>query len=137
MCAAAFGETVGGRMYVPVTITYGEKSISLIALQDSGNTLTDPVTGERVMVIGSDAARRLTGLTEEQIREPLETLSRRVLPGLRLIPYHAVGQSGGMLLGLRFPQVKIGSREQSAVVAFASGGLGRGEIYQALTGGVL
>lgn len=136
LCLVAFGESIGGRTYVPVTITYGGRTVSMIALRDTGNTLTDPVTGEQVLVIGPDIAGKLTGLTREQLAAPLETLSRRTLPGLRLIPYHAVGQSGGMLLGLRFPNVKIDSREQSAVVAFAPGGLGSGELYQALTGGV-
>lgn len=42
-----------------------------------------------------------------------------------------------MLLAMRFDGVKIGSRMQSAVVAFAAEGLGRGDVYQALTGGVI
>lgn len=131
LCRAAFGETVGGREYVPITLTYGENSASLIALRDSGNTLRDPITGEQVFVIAGEVAQKLTGLSESQLRAPLETLALRPIPGLRLIPYRAVG-SGGMLLGLRFENVKLGSRTQSAVVAFAPEGLGRGEAYQAL-----
>ena len=42
-----------------------------------------------------------------------------------------------MLLAMRFDDVKIGSRKQSAVVAFDTGGLGKGEVHQALTGGVI
>lgn len=131
LCRMAFGETVGGREYVPVTFTYGEKTASVIALRDSGNTLRDPITGEQVFVIAGDVAQRLTGLSESQLRAPLETLALRPIPGLRLIPYRAVG-SGGMLLGLRLEQVRLGGRTQSAVVAFAPEGLGRGELYQAL-----
>ncbi len=127
LCRVAFGETVGGREYVPITLTYGEKTASFIALRDSGNTLRDPVTGEQVLVIGGEIAQELTGLSAGQLAAPLETLTRRPIPGLRLIPYRAVGQNGGMLLGLRFEHVKIGSRVQSAVVAFAPEGLGRGE----------
>ena len=52
-------------------------------------------------------------------------------------PYRAVVQGSGMLLALRFDQVKIGSRRQSAIVAFASEGLGKGSTYQALAGGAL
>ena len=133
----AFGGSVGGREYVPISITYGENSVSLIALRDSGNTLRDPITGEQVLVISGDAARKLTGLTQEQLGSPLETLATRPLPGLRLIPYRAVGQAGGMLLAMRFENVKIGSRTQNAIVAFAPEGLGSGEMYQALTGGAL
>lgn len=82
-------------------------------------------------------AERLTGLTQEQLRAPLKTLMCRPVPGLRLIPYRAVGQAGDMLLAMRFDRVKIGNRTQSAVVAFAAEGLGRGDVYQALTGGVI
>lgn len=137
LCRVAFGETVGGREYVPITLTYGGNSASIFALRDSGNTLRDPISGEQVLIIAGDVAQKLTGLTQSQLRSPLETLAQRPIPGLRLIPYCAVGQTGGMLLALRFENVKIGSRSQSAVVAFAPEGLGRGVEYQALTGGAL
>lgn len=132
LCRIAFGEAVGSREYVPITLTYGGHSASLIALRDSGNTLRDPITGEQVFVIAGDVAQKLTGLSENQLRTPLETLALRPIPGLRLIPYRSVGSSGGMLLGLRFENVKVGSRTQSAIVAFAPEGLGRGGAYQAL-----
>lgn len=137
LCRVAFGGSVGGREYIPIAITYGENSVCLTALRDSGNTLRDPISGEQVLIISADAARKLTGLSEKQIASPLETLSQRPIPGLRLIPYRAVGQAGGMLLAMRFEHVKIGTREQSVIVAFAPEGLGRGEVYQALTGGAL
>ena len=133
----AFGGSVGGREYVPVTLTWGDHTASVIALRDSGNTLRDPITGEQVLVVAGEVAQRLTGLTRQQLCSPLETLTQRPIPGLRLIPYRAVGLSGGMLLALRLENVTIGSRRQSAVVAFAPEGLGRGEVYQALTGGTL
>ncbi len=133
----AFGGSVGGREYVPIELTYGENRAGLIALRDSGNTLRDPITGEQVLVIAGEVASKLTGLTEQQLHMPLETLALGPIPGLRLIPYRAVGQCGGMLLALRFENVKIGPRTQSAIVAFAPEGLGGGSMYQALTGGVL
>lgn len=133
LCRAAFGESVGGREYIPLELRYGDKTASIIALRDSGNTLRDPISGEAVLVISGETARRLTGLTLEQLRSPLETLARRPIPGLRLIPYRAVGQGGGMLLALRFDRVKIGPRTQSAIVAFAPDGLGDGQMYQALS----
>lgn len=137
LCHISFGDTVGGREYIPVTLSYGEKTVSVIALRDSGNTLRDPITGQQVMVLSAEAAMQLTGLTGRQLSAPLETLAQRPIPGLRLIPYSAVGSTGSMLLALRLENVKIGSRMQSAIVAFAPGGLGRGEVYQALTGGVI
>lgn len=136
LCRICFGSTIGSREYVPLTLTYKGSSASIIALRDSGNTLRDPITGEQVLVISGEIGQRLTGLTLEQMRHPLETLTRKPIPGLRLIPYRAVGQSGGFLLGLRLEQVSIQGKTGPAVVAFAAEGLGRGEMYQALTGGV-
>lgn len=137
LCRVAFGDTVGQREYVPVTLHYGNATASVIALRDSGNTLRDPISGEQVLVLAGHIAQRLTGLNQEQLRRPLETLAARPVPGLRLIPYRAVGQGGSMMLALRLENVKIGSRTQSAIVAFAPEGLGQGDIYQALTGGAL
>lgn len=137
LCGVAFGDQVGGREYVPMALTHNGKTVSIVALRDSGNTLRDPVTGEQVLVISGDVAQRLTGLTQAQLRAPLDTLMRRPVPGLRLIPYRTVGQAGSMLLAMRFDKVKIGSKEGSAIVAFAPEGLGRKEQYQALTGGII
>lgn len=136
LCRTAFGDTVGGREYVPLELTHGDSSMTLTALRDSGNTLRDPVTGEQVLVLSAEAARQLTGLTPEQLRHPLETLAQRPVPGLRLIPYKTVGASG-FLLGLRLESAKIGTRRQSVVAAFAPEGLGRGGMVHALAGGAL
>lgn len=131
----SFGGQSGGREYVPLQIALGDKSASLIALKDTGNTLRDPMTGEPVLVVSASVARRLTGLTCEQLKNPLETLSQCRVPGLRLIPYHSIGNAGGFLLAKRFEDVVIAGKRRSTLVAFAAEGLGNGEIYQALTGG--
>lgn len=131
----SFGGQAGGREYLPLRITYEGRSANLIALKDTGNTLKDPVTGEQVLVISAEVACRLTGLTLEQLRRPLETVVFHPVSGLRLIPYRSVGNGGGFLLAKRFEDVTIGGRKHSALVAFAAEGLGTGEIYQALTGG--
>lgn len=133
-CRAAFGE---GSRYVPLELDYGGNSLRLTALRDSGNTLRDPVTGEQVLVLSPEAAGYLTGLTVEQLRRPLETMTCRVLPGLRLIPYRAVGTSGGFLLGLRFENARIGGKRRSVIAAFAPEGLGKDDRFQALAGGML
>ena len=127
------GESIG-KHYVPVELAYGGKRLSIIALHDTGNTLTDPITGRHVLVVGADVAKRLTGLTEESLRNPVESINK--LPGLRLIPYKYVG-GNGFMLAMRFSNVKIGKWEGSSLVAFAPEGLSDEGTYQALTGGVL
>ena len=135
LSAVSFGGQIGGREYVPLKISYEGRDANLIALKDTGNTLRDPLTGEQVLIISADVASRLTGLTQNQLLHPMETLTLPPITGLRLIPYRSVGNAGGFLLAKRFADVTIGEKKQSALVAFASEGLGKGEIYQALTGG--
>lgn len=137
LCRIGFGGSIGAKEYVSLEISYRDKVVHLTALRDSGNTLKDPITGQQVLVIGGDAAEKLTGLTQIQLRSPLETLAQRCVPGLRLVPYRAVGQPGGMLLAMRFRDVKVGRQKTSALVAFAPERIGVGEGYQALTGGAL
>jgi len=137
LCRAAFGDRVGGREYVPLELSYGENRMRLTALRDSGNTLRDPVTGEQVLVLSAQAAQQLTGLTPEQMRKPLDTLAHRPIPGLKLIPYRAVGTPAGFLLGLRFENARIGEKRCAVIAAFAPDGLGMGDRFQALAGGTL
>ncbi len=123
-----------GGAYVPVELSYQGKNMQLTALRDTGNTLIDPVTGRQVLVVGADVAQKLTGLTKEQLTRPVESIS--CIPGLRLIPYKTIGNSG-FLLGMWFQNVKIGSWQGSSLVAFAPEWLHPEGAYQALTGGTV
>lgn len=136
MCKVGFSGYIGTAKYIPVELTCGDKCVKLTALSDTGNTLRDPVTGCPVLVVGAQVAQMLLGLTPQQLRTPVEALSASGVPGLRLIPYRSIGQSGGMLLALRLKEVKIGSWKGSSLVAFAPEGLDSEGTYQALTGGV-
>ena len=122
------------RRLLPVKISGGGKTVELTALMDTGNELRDPITGERVLVVGAKAAQTLTGLSESRLRDPLNTMEAGLLPGLRLIPFRTVGAQTGLLLAMRFPSVKIGGRDRPGIVAFAPRDL-EGESYQALVGG--
>ena len=136
LCRVGFGGRLGQAEYVPVVISYQGKRLSLMALRDTGNTLRDPVTGESVLILSGDAACRLTGLSPEQLRHPIETMTQAPVPGLRLIPYCSVGNGSGMMLGLRLQDVQIGNRTTAPMVAFAPEGLGKNAAVQALTGGI-
>ena len=127
------GDRSGDR-YVPVVLRRGENRVCLTALRDTGNTLTDPVTGQPVLVVDGNTCASITGLTREQLRAPLEAITQ--LPGSRLIPYRAVGQPAGFLLALRLPEVRIGAWKGSCLVAFAPDGLDNRE-FQGLTGGMV
>lgn len=131
MGVAAFFERPG--RYVPVELCYRGQRIRLTALHDTGNTLTDPVTGEAVLVVSADVARKMTGLTSGQLGDPIAAI--RAIPGMRLIPYRTIDRPTGMLLAVRVPEAKVGNRRGSLLVAFAPAGLDDKGRYQALTGG--
>lgn len=134
---SGFRHSLGSVTYVPVELSYGDCRLHLIALQDTGNALKDPITGKSILVVSSDAAQKLTGLTVQQLRSPVKAISEAILPGLRLVPYQAIGQSAGLLLAMRLQNVKIGKWQGSSLVAFAPDGLSREGAYQALTGVIL
>lgn len=133
LCTAGFKNPPGSNCYVPVELEHGAVRLKLTALCDTGNTLKDPLTGRPVLVVGPEAAQKLTGLTRQQLLTPVDSVG--VIPGLRLIPYHSVGQAGGMLLALRMKKVQIGTWKGSSLVAFAPDCLSSEGTYQALTGG--
>ena len=135
MCFLGFRNRPGSVSYVPVELKYGEKKMCFTALCDSGNTLTDPITGRPVLVVSAEVAQHLVDLTPEELRNPLSAIRAANVPGLRLIPYRSIGQPLGMLLALRFSQVRIGKWRGSTLVAFAPDGFGNEGQYQALTGG--
>lgn len=130
----SWGKNASNQRFLPVEITGEKGSYKILALNDTGNCLKDPVTGRSVLVIGPQIAEKLTGLTRQQLKDPIGTIG--VIPGLRLIPYSTVGNSNGLMLAMRFRKVKIGSWQGSALVAFAPDGLENKE-YQGIAGGII
>lgn len=134
LCCFRFAGHSVRTAYVPVELNYGQKHMQLTALQDTGNTLRDPITGRQVLVVGADVAGELLGLTKQQLQNPVESVG--ILPGLRLIPYRSIDKCS-FLLALRLQDVKIGQWQGSTLVAFAPEGLSAEGTYQALTGGLV
>lgn len=121
-----------GVEFVPMELSYGGRSMKITALRDTGNGLRDPITGESVIVVGPKIAFTFTGLTEQQLKHPAESLP--LLPGGRLIPYRSVGVENGLLMAIRFPVVKVGNRTSNTLVAFAPAGFQENGSFQALVG---
>ena len=136
MCFVGFRGGVAAKEYISVRLTYRGITRELIALRDTGNALTDPISGQPVLVVGADVARQMLGLSGEQLRSPVETMAHCKIPGLRLIPYRSVGNANAMLLAIRMDRVESKKGEMGNLVAFAPQILGAGE-FQALAGGVL
>lgn len=139
LCLLALLRTDGGagQGIIPITICYGGKVAQLQALRDNGNLLTDPVTGESVLIVSPWVGWKLLNLTAGQLLHPVETMESVKLTGLRLIPYSAVGQSGGLLLAMRFDDVIFDGQRRPQIVAFSPNPIGDGKRFEALAGGMV
>lgn len=135
ICLIGFEKNLQGQKKVAVVLRRGDTVIHLTALQDTGNTLKDPVTGESVLVVGEDVAAQLAGLSHEQLISPIETMTQ--IPGLRLVPFRSVGCSCGMMLAMSMDKVIIDGESCGKLVAFAPQSIGGKGRYQALAGGAL
>lgn len=131
------------RDLILTVLTLEGRSIKLTALVDTGNTLTDPVSGRPVMVAEYAQVKSLFpseyALNANALRDPvsaLEQLSERGFgTRFRLIPYQAVGVECGMLLSVRMDSVKAGARNYGSIlVALAPNRLSDGGAYSALIG---
>lgn len=130
-----FRGKAGAQKFAVVELSYRGQKRRLTALHDTGNTLRDPVSGKQVLVVGADIARDLLGLEPAQLSSPVQTMVQAAIPGLRLIPYRAVGQAGGMLLAVKMDEVEMDGKSVDAVVAFAPQKLGT-DGFEALAGGI-
>lgn len=136
MCSFGFGKRIGAAEHVPVDLHLEGNHTHLTALKDTGNTLTDPITGQSVLVVGPEIAWDILGLSQSELSDPISTFEKRKNSRLRLIPFRTVGQATGMLLAVRFDEVRISGEKTGQVVAFSPNSFGTGSAYQALTGGI-
>ena len=135
LCMA--GKTGPGTQHVAVKIVHGGRSVELMALLDTGNTLKDPITGKSVIVADAGTAGHLLGLDAMALSHPISTLESGKGKGLRLIPYSAIGQPKGLLLGLKPDSMTIDGKKTDHILAFAPQSIGQGNQFQALAGGII
>ena len=145
LCYTVFSCTAqhGGQIR-PITLLYGDRRVCVRALHDTGCTLRDPMTGERVLVAEAGAARVLlpdVQVTPAALADPAELLLRLktrepALPA-RLLSYQCVGTRSGLLLCLRCEaQIRPGARTR-CLVAFSPTSVSDGGNYDALIGGMI
>lgn len=131
LAAAVLAERMGrwmerhGRQagIVPVRLQWQERTEIVQGLIDSGNQLTEPLTGKPVSIIGEASAGRLLG----------EHWEERC--GCFFIPYHSIGIEKGYLLGVTIDRMDVGTGENLAVfhrplLAIYKGEVSAGKQYQ-------
>lgn len=123
-----------------------DSQISFTALLDTGNTLSDPLSGKGVMVADADIVMPLISGTASFKREELsapDQVLERLNTGqwrgrFRLIPYRAVGVECGLLLALQPDRVELNGREsRGMLVALSPTPVSDGGSYRALVGTTL
>ena len=127
-----------------LTLHRAGRSVQLLALRDTGNTLRDPLTGRPVVVVEGARLKPLlpevSSLDGGSLSDPVEFL--KTLEGqndslrLQLLPYRTVGVASGMLLALRMDRAEYGSHTyRDCLTALSPTPLSDGGGYCALIGG--
>ncbi len=131
------GELVNARLKL------ADRSVSFTALVDTGNTLTDPVSGRPVMVAEGERAGPLFPREHRpgpgDLTDPAAALTRLGTGAwrgrFRLLPYRSVGVDRGLLLAVRVDGLELdGQGRGPALVALSPSPVSDGGGYQALIG---
>ncbi|MBR5543827.1 MAG: sigma-E processing peptidase SpoIIGA [Oscillospiraceae bacterium] len=123
-----------------VKIICGERSVSLSALRDTGNSLRAPKTNAPVLICDFPSVENLFC---ESIRKTLKDNSPVTYPLLldtlapfgkfSLLPYKAVGVSFSLLLSYKPERVEVGGEHiPDALIAFSDSPVSDGGAYSAI-----
>lgn len=114
------------RCTVSVQLEHRGKSAAFTALCDTGNALSDPVSGKRVMVVASAALTPVFGRdspllsAQDAVSIVQKSANEPLLAGkLRLIPYSALG-GGGMLPAFEPDRLLADGREKKNILVAVS-----------------
>jgi len=134
--------TDGGLCEVRISTSSLDKTIRNVlvrALADNGNSLTDPVSGARVCIVAVDDAIALFAPPErERLRAAVKSadysaLAEVTTAKLRLLPYSAVGVTGGSLICFRPERITCnGHARQDLIVALSPNSVSDNGLYNAL-----
>lgn len=137
----AAGALRGAGKTYPLWLTLNGRTVCVTSFHDTGNGLTDPISGKPVIVLDWRRGTELLNVPagETLFRDPVQALD--VLGAqcpearLRLIPYSAVGGTGLLLAAPC--TAKVGRRKQQPVLAAFSPDPVSDGSYEALIGGTI
>jgi len=136
-------------MYCKITIYFAKKSVSTIALLDTGNMLKDPITGMPVIVVEKEILRNilpdiiLNNLNKiiggDVAKEIYEDENLEYITKFRVIPFSSIGKTNGMILGFKANKVEIEDGEnietvKNIVIGIYENSLSKKNQYSALIG---
>jgi stage II sporulation protein GA (sporulation sigma-E factor processing peptidase) len=104
------------RTSADVEITLDGRSVTMKGIVDTGNFLTEPISGKPVMIVSAAAAKRF--LPDEFVKEAVkdrksqliseELMTSKYASRIRMIPFQSIGEDRGYLLGIRPDVIRIG-----------------------------
>lgn len=122
---------------VKAEVRLADRTVALSALRDTGNSLTDPISGCPVLIAGAEAlsplfARSLPRPVPADAAALFRLLSEDPVlrPRLRLIPYAALGKPEGLLVCFRPDGVAVEGVPRELLVAVSPAPIAGG--YDAL-----
>ncbi len=103
---------------VEMDISIDKKTITTLALMDTGNTLYEPINHRPVIIIEFDVLERimpdsvkeyLIGLDKNSIVnfDGIDNIEPQWIKRFRLLPFKDIGKENGMLLGIKPDSLKI------------------------------
>lgn len=135
------GYASGGNV-VSVKLSLNGRQVYVRAMRDTGNTLSDPVTGKRVLIADWKILSQLVPeacLVKSDFLDPAGVIEKvaKACPALRLrlLSYAAVGVPSGMLPVVRCA-AEMGKRVQMMPVAFSLVEVSPNGQFNALLGGM-
>ena len=127
------GRAAPRRRILAVTVRRDGRSVALRALEDTGNGLTDPLTGRGALIAEAGALEGLfpPGQASWLRAEPSEAALH--LPGARLIPYAGLEGQGRLLLAFLPDDVTVEGRSRDDLLAaVVPGSIGSDGTYDAI-----
>lgn len=109
-------------MICKIHIYFGNKSIIIKALVDSGNMLKDPISGYPVIIVEKNVISKiLSGNFLKLINEfeggelknyELEDYKSKI----RMIPFMSLGKENGMLVGIKIDKIIVNYKEKEEII---------------------
>lgn len=90
------------RIYLPVIIRIGEKSIKAVGLMDTGNQLKEPISKKPVVIVEKEL------LEKEEITLPENNFYA--------IPFHSLGKKRGIMRGFIAEEIIMENEQEKKVV---------------------
>lgn len=120
-------EKIIKRQTAKANITFKQKTIDLTLLIDTGNNLHDPISGKPVIIIDKISASKILPISSLNILNKLENTADLFLnipeslkKYFRLVPFHAVGNKGELLLCFKPDKILINGKEWQGLIGINS-----------------